>query len=205
MTMPKLKKNEQRLVGLAALVILVAVYLNWPQPDTHSAKRPVIVNVASSDQEDVDPEDDTSVHFKRYEGSSRDPFIPVVALNNGQNGSTDTVGGSGKWQLTGITTIDGQTTALVEDSSTQQGVTLKVGDTWNGLRVVSITDDNVNFVNSIGLPTQLGFAEPPAPTGALNGVTNPNTPSINQITPLPPLSPGAGYRAAAFFQNGGGQ
>ena len=203
--MAKLKKDQKILYGGTVIVTIAAViYLLQPDTTTSSVHKTYTTAAASTDQVDQDPADDTSVHFGPYIGSSRDPFIPGVSMNSGPSGSSG-IGAAGKWQLTGIDTVNGVTSALVENSSTQESEYLKVGDSWNGLKVVSIGDDVVNFVNAIGLPTQLGFAVPQDPNARLAGGSDANTPSINQITPLPPLSPGAGSQSFAFSRNGSRQ
>jgi hypothetical protein len=206
MSMPKLSKQQRIIYGIIAVLVVVCIYLYATPEQTSTSHTQVVVTSTSQDQTTYDPADDTNAHFPRYVGSSRDPFIPGVSLNDGQTSGSGSMVSSGKWALTGINTIDGTTTALIENSGTSESDFVKVGDTWNGLKVVAISDNSVAFVNALGLPTQLGFAAPPTPTDQLNAGLNQNTPSINQIMPLPPLSPGASNRALrAYFQNGGQQ
>jgi hypothetical protein len=158
---------------------------------------------SQADSNAITPQDLTA-YFPRYSGGSRDPFDPVVVsgqalrMANGRSASS--------WSLTGINTIDGVTTALIENSGTGDSVFLKVGDKWNGLRLTSIGSDNATFVDGDGKVTQLSFSDevsdtsnteslataPPLPTG--NPLPVPGTVPTGGIAPFPvsnvaPLNP----------------
>jgi len=124
---------------------------------------------------------DLTAHFNRYPGGSRNPFMPVIvsaaalAAGSGKSAST--------WALTGINTIDGVTTALVENSVTGESEFLKVGDHWNGLTVASVGSDSATFIDPYGKVTQLSFPENAPDTTEAGGAPSPQTPQPN--IPLP--------------------
>jgi hypothetical protein len=209
-----IKKNKL-LVTVVAVLVVVALYLQLSPTPTTAAHHTAIVSGTAVASTADDVANDTHVHFPRYVGSSHDPFVPVVALDNpGGGGSGGLINGA-KWQLTGINSINGVTSAVVENSGTNQSVFLQVGDTWNGLRVASITDDTVNLENALGQVTQLGFAAPPPPPGEGAAATIPglsggalsasNAPGVSQINPLPPLNPDVSSSPAAAFRRRRGQ
>jgi hypothetical protein len=201
--MAKINKQQKTLYGALVLVIAFAAYLNWPQDTPTSTHHYVAIQSAGTSQKNDDPADDVNAHFPRYVGTGKNPFIPGVSLNDGQTVGRGNDVGAGKWQLTGIDTVDGVTSALIENSASGQSDFLKVGDTWNGLRVVSIDDDTVNLVNALGQPTQLGFAVPDANPDRITAGMNNDSPSLNQITPLPPLNPGVSPRALRNYSQYG--
>jgi len=205
--MQKFIKQNKLLSLIIGVGIIVVLYL-YLTPDSSTVSHPaaIVADDTSDSTATTDVEDDTNVHFPRYVGSNRDPFIPKIAADNpNPNGPGGLVNGK-TWQLTGINSINGQTTALLENSQTQQSVFLKVGDGWNGLTVISISDDAVNFVNSLGQVSQLGFAQPDSPSNtAENQVPGSNGPSVNQINPLPPLTPNFGTQSFRSFRQNGGQ
>jgi hypothetical protein len=203
--MKKFIKQNKLLSAVIVVLALVAISL-YASPNNDTAVTKTTSVSTSSDSSQTasnDVENSTTAHFARYTGTSRDPFIPGVALDNPDSGGPGSLVNGSKWQLTGINSINGITSALIENADTS--VFLKVGDRWNGLRVASISDDAVNFINSLGQVTQLGFAPPPEPADSGIGGLGTNAPSVSQVSPLPPLSPGNIQSFAGLLQNGGGQ
>jgi hypothetical protein len=124
----------------------------------------------------ITPEDLTA-YFPRYAGGSRDPFEPAVV----SGGALRTANGksSSSWTLTGINTIDGVTTALLENNGTGESIFLKVGDKWNGLRLTSIGSDTATFEDAEGKVTQLSFTNESL-----------DTPNTESTAPAPAAQPG---------------
>jgi hypothetical protein len=209
--------NQNKGITLViVLALIAAIFLNLPQSSSTTTAPKTLASVPETEQtESDDVEDDTGAHFPRYVGTDHDPFIPAVSQDNPQAGGPGSLMNGGKWTLTGIESIDGITSALVEDSVSNQSVFLQVGDKWGGLRVASISDDSIDFINPLGQVTQLGFPAPvappmtpggaPSPAGSGYGFFGSNLPNVGQITPLPPLNPDAGSPATPNFGRFRGQ
>jgi len=195
--MPKKAKVSRPIVYtlLGAAVIGTLVFLN--QPDATTAKHIVkLPHTAKTDANGIS-EEDLNAHFARYTGGARDPFVAgVVPVNPNSAPNPLASGGKSGWVLTGVNQVNGVDSALVENGT--DSVFLKVGDTWNGLHVVSIQQDDVQLVNALGQKTDLTFAAPPddkSTTGTLpSGTTvtadgnNPAVPDLSSIEPLPAIT-----------------
>jgi hypothetical protein len=215
-------KGPSRIV-IYTLVGAVAVYayvLNTtpPAPSTHRTTH-VTKKQSSTADNGITPEDLTA-HFTRYAAGTKDPFLPAIDLHPGQAPGVPGSGG-GEWSLTGVNTIDGVTTATVENPSTADSVFLKAGDRWNGLRVRQVNQDNVVFENALGQDTRLAF--PGNNADETNGTTEmsskgtpapaaPSAPALPTITilpmqvpaPPPPAAPAANDQSAGIDYGGGG-
>jgi hypothetical protein len=184
----KPKSNNLLYIALAVTVV-VAVYLNTGGSTSTSttARRRVTTlstqtTVAPGDAELVTPAD-YKVRFPRLALNLRDPFaaqiltaLPVNPISGGKSG----------WNLTGINTIDGVTTAVLENSTSGDDVFLDRGDVWMGLRVIAIDTDDVVLKNALGQQTVITFASPPDPTQP-GGSGQSSIPTLSAITQLPPL------------------
>jgi hypothetical protein len=187
------------------LIILYALYLNLtPNPVTPTAHKTLVINTKSKSA-GTDVADDDTVHFQPYLGTDHDPFTPGVSQDNATPGGPGSLIKGAKWVLTGINSINGVKNALVEDTATNQSEFLQPGDTWGNLRVVSISDDAINFVNNLGQVSQMGFPAPATPAGINNSTIGTSTPSLNQINPLPALSPGNTDQSTTGFRRFGRQ
>jgi hypothetical protein len=123
-------------------------------------------------------EEDLNAVFPRYAARARDAFLPKVmsskrsvATAPADGKSAETASGlpAGVWMLTGITSVNGVRTALVENGSAGDSVFLKVGDIWNGMRVAAIEQNSLVMVSPAGRKTRFGFPafdEAPAVTTA---------------------------------------
>lgn len=133
-------------------------------------------------------EADLTATFPRYNGKYQDAFKPKVVVKKEVPAPAPTPlfgNGVGVWSLTGISSINGEPSALVENSSTQESVFLKIGESWNGYRVQAIEPSAVILVNGEGKQTRLIFEqfaeEPkPSPSAAPPGV------GVATTTPAPP-------------------
>jgi len=208
-------KGPSRLI-IYTMVGAVAVYAyvlqTTPDKATHTTRKHTTHRTASATDDGV-TDADLNAHFARYATTGNDPFAPAISLHPQSSGS---VGGSaGQWTLTGVNTIDGVTTASVENQASNDSVFLKVGDSWNGLKVTSINTDSIALVNGIGQETRLSFpgndlldsSGKPLTTSAVassGGISVPNAPPLPSFgvrpmsVPGPPGGPGGD-------PNGGGQ
>jgi type II secretory pathway component PulC len=204
--MPKISRPV--VYTAVAAVALYAVFLNT-QPDKPTAKyvSRVTKKTQTAASDDILPED-LKAHFPRYDGGARDPFVPGVVLARPSTSSSRTLSkGRSGWTLTGINSVNGVSSALIENGRTGESVFLQPGDRWNGLRVVAVKPDRVLFQNALGREDTLTFAQPsddkaeaaggtavPAaprlPGGGLSVPPYPVTPL--RVTPLPPLPPLSG-------------
>jgi hypothetical protein len=227
------KKKSSRVIPYTVIGALAcyAIFLyTQPQAPT-TARRPVHVStptLTANNSLNLTPQDIAS-HFPRYEPvSTRDPFMALVGGPGpsgglfGANGSAS--GGTDSWQLTGINTVNGVASALIENETTGESVFLQPGDTWKGLRVIDISQDDVTFVNTLGQDTTLSFTAPKidqTQAPRLPGSSISAVPGLNQITPLPALGqvtplpataqpavqvnqPGAGFGGGRRGRRGGG-
>jgi hypothetical protein len=178
-------------VGYAAFILT--------QPDT-ATKKPAIrvlrAAVRAPGDAGITPED-RSAHFERYRGPRHDAFLPHVVATRALAGAGASKPGAfgqagrGVWVLTGINAINGTSGALLENSTTEDSVVLKVGDFWNGQHVVSVGADTVVLVNDLGQRTELTFPSPDDPnkkpgtdTAGGDAAAHPDA----AATPLPPIA-----------------
>ncbi len=143
---------------VGAVAVYAWVILTQPDPPvpTHKthAPRPAAPGVDSFAAADA------SAHFARYQTVKKaglDPFLPHLPASAAGPALHAAHPEQGKWTLTGISSINGVSDALVENSDTGDSVFLKPGDRWRGLRVLSIGTDSVAFLNALGQQTSLTF------------------------------------------------
>lgn len=193
--MPKVSRPI--IYTVLGAVVVFAVVLNT-QPDKPVSKRVVRVMhpTQAADANGILPVD-LKAHFPRYAGGARDPFIPGVVLSRPKlvkAGAAPPRGGARiGWALTGINSVNGIASALIENSATGESVFLQPGDRWNGLYVVSIKPDRVLFQNALGRQEPLTFASPPddrkdAP-GAVSVPSAPGLPGVSPSLSPYPVSP----------------
>jgi len=190
------QKGPSRLI-IYTLVGAVAAYAyvlqTTPDKTTKRTTKHTSTHRTVANAPDGITDADLTAHFARYAPSAKDPFVPAIALRPSTPGVIGESGG--QWSLTGVNTIDGVTTATVENAASDDSVFLKVGDSWNGLRVTSITSESVSFENALGQPTTLAFPgndvtetgapakpEPDAP------VSSGSTRGLASVPPLPSLT-----------------
>ena len=180
-----------------AAVAAYALVLNT-QPDTatvrHTTQRVMTRTTQAADPSGVLPAD-LSAHFPRYTGGARDPFAPGVVLPRPKASAPSAataraLSAQTGWTLTGINSVNGVSSALIENAATGESVFLQPGDRWNGLRVVSIKPDRVLFQNALGHQDSLTFAQPPdEDSGKSGGPSVPALPALRLPTAAAPLPP----------------
>jgi hypothetical protein len=188
--MPKVSRPV--IYTALAAVAAYALVLNT-QPDKPTVKRVIHTTrtTQTADANGILPSD-LNAHFPRYAAGSRDPFVAGVVLPRQhlvKAAAPSPLGGARTgWALTGINSVNGVASALIENSATGESVFLQPGDRWNGLRVVSIKPDRVEFQNGLGRQDTLTFAQPPDDkTAAAGGVTVPTAPGLpGSALTLPP-------------------
>jgi hypothetical protein len=162
--MPKVSRPIVYTALFAVVGYAVFLYTQPDAPVKHTKKK--ITVTASAAPDGFLPEDLTA-HFARYTGKGRDAFTALVtgARQQAADAAANKLPGKQAWALTGITTVNDSTTAIVENQGSGESAFLKAGDSWNGLKVVSIGSDTVTFRNALGQETHLAFAATaPEPT-----------------------------------------
>jgi len=221
----QIKQKGPSRVVIYTLVAAVAVYAyvlqTTPDKTTKKTTKRTTIHKTADNTVDGITDADLNAHFARYVASGKDPFVPAIALRPSTPGVLGGAeSGGGQWSLTGVNTIDGVTTATVENPASNDSVFLKVGDSWNGLRVTSITSESVAFENALGQPTTLSFPgndvtetgapakpEPDAPVsagssrGLAGGTSAGPLPSLS-LRPMPVPSPPTPAPAAATAEQG---
>ena len=148
-------------------------------------------------------EEDLKASFPRYLSKEKDAFKPVGGALPGNLAQLAGLE-KGVWLLTGVTSVNGVRSALVENGSTGESIFLKPGTVWKGLRVASVESDAVVLVGPQGAKTRLAFAQfadeikpsgvaPVIITGPGANVRTPNgqMPVLTGATPVVPGVPAA--------------
>lgn len=199
--MPKVSRPIVYTALFAVVGYAVFLYTQPDAPVKHTKKK---ITVTLSAAPDGFLPEDLNAHFARYTGKGRDAFTALVtgARQQAADAAANKLPGKQAWALTGITSVNDSTTAIVENQGSGESAFLKAGDSWNGLKVVSIGSDAVTFRNALGQETHLAFtttapetttastagAAPyalPLPPGQAGGALAPMP-----IQPLPGLQPG---------------
>lgn len=105
----------------------------------------------------------TEVRFSPYVSRGHNAFMPLVLqerLAGGDGVGFSPDGGASQWNLTGISTVNGVQTAVLENSSSKEVVFLRQGEVWNGHRLMSVDGTSVLFHTKEGRPIRVNFAEP---------------------------------------------
>jgi hypothetical protein len=130
-----------------------------PPPTKHrtTSSRSTVV----ADADGILPQDRTA-HFDPYTAPRHDAFNPRIVTHRAAALVVRPLSIHGNWVLTGISAIDGEPTALMENSTTGESVFLKPGDVWNGQRVANIGESAVTLVTpGTGLQSLITFPTPP--------------------------------------------
>ena len=152
------------VLGTVAYAVTLATEPKTITPKTAVKKTTAAIALSS----DYTAEDETA-RFPRYVKRGRDAFLPGVKPLRGMSGMSpinlrnsmlQAIGNKGTWRLTGINAINSSYCAVIENDSTQEIKFLKTGDRWDGLQVISIAKDNVEFLNALNQQTHLSFSDP---------------------------------------------
>jgi hypothetical protein len=194
-------------VAVLGAVAYAAVVLTEPEkPVTKAVRRAA---PAAEAPKGFAPQD-LNASFPRYAARARDAFLPkvvsspsaVAAAPTGAAPDPASSLAAGVWMLTGISSVNGVRTALLENGAAGESVFLKNGDIWNGLRVAAIEPSALVMVSPSGKKTRFGFpafeeAAGPAPIPALPAPGSPAVPGAAPgFTPVAPviLPPPPGFR-----------
>lgn len=163
-------------VSLLAVVVYAATL---PKGDDAARKPAKTTKPAVKKSGEIEiTEEDLKAHFASYASQPKDAFLPKVIPVSAITDKKNPNAANGKWTLTGVNTVDGVTSAVLENESTHDIQILKKGDTFNGAQVVSIEPLAVNFVTKLNQVSRLTFVEPEptkeaAPPPVANNNRNP--------------------------------
>jgi hypothetical protein len=147
--------------------------------------------------------EDLKTRFPRYSGAARDAFRPEIStarpklvaprpapplmpvvLPAPPKKSTASVA-LDAWTLTGISVVDGEKTALIENKATSDMAFVRAGTSWKGLRVLAIETGALVFALPDGSPKRLTFPVPPEEKVAASKPAAPDETSV----PPPAFTP----------------
>ena len=197
------------VLGVAAYAVVLLT-----EPDAPKKKPAIRIAASAAEAPKGFLKEDLTANFARYKGSKNDAFRPKAVSRRSQVVTAKaavadtralTPNAGGVWILTGIASVNGVLSALVENAAADQVIFLKAGETWNTLKVTAIEPDAVILVNLQGKKTRISFPlvaeeKPAGRAGPIAPVTSaPAAPSVPQVAPmpvppLPGLTPGTGVR-----------
>lgn len=156
--MARLKGPIPIVLVLAAVAYGVVLLTEGDQPATGAGARKSAKSRAGKGAE---ADARALVCFPRYRAAGKDAFAPgVIAQKAGSMEAPVLMGESGMWALTGISTTNGVTSALLENGSTHETAFVRTGDKWNGLTVAAIEPTEVVFRDKQGGDHRVTFAIP---------------------------------------------
>ncbi len=190
--MPKVSRPTiYILVGALAVSAFV---LTSPPPKSSTAKSPKLARKGESKVDDTFTAEDYSARFTRLTATPKNVFRPLVASGGFGSGAVqmpnaipaDFADGEPNWVYTGTAVVDGVPTALVENTTTQDGAFLHHGEKWKLATVAKITPTTLVLAGPGGrthtmelmvdapetLPGKLALSPMPVPaslTGAIEG------------------------------------
>ena len=187
------------VLGVATVGLVAYTFLSAPEVPVRRAANNRFIGGSSSGTKTADtllrPEDYTA-SFPPVNVVPRDAFKPLVAKTTvtlkgqatplGQNGIPSAfAGGDGNWIYTGNAVVDGVPNALLENTTTQEGVFLRPGERWKSLTLASVTANRIQVIGPGGKIHSVSIADDSATveaapiataSGALPAVT-PNAPT----------------------------
>ena len=126
--------------------------------------------------------EDMEAKFARLNEPVKNSFKPLVFKASGSTATllanqipTSFTGGKTVWTYTGTVVIDDVPMALVEETGTQQGEYLKVGDVWKFASVLEITPNSLTMAGPDGSSRKLVLIEnrPIVPDSEISAPVNP--------------------------------
>lgn len=214
--MARLKGPIPIVLALAAVAYGVVLLTEGDQPGSGAAPRKSSKSRAGKD---AVADARAQVCFPRYQAANRNSFSPgIVAEKAGAMEAPVLMGESGMWALTGISTTNGVTSALLENGSTHETAFVHAGEKWNGLTVAAIEPTEVVFRDKQGGSHRVTFAIPTDeipvkvaagtaanPFAAMTNLTPQQRMMLMMMSRMPGMSgPGAGGPGGGPGGPGGG-
>jgi hypothetical protein len=153
------KPNRIFWILFLGAVLFIFSYFYFEEPTAPARRSRVAARPTEAKQTgDFRPED-YKARFALLNEPAKNAFRPLVVRSNearaAAGGGTPVLripsnevpasmaGGDANWIYTGVATIDGVPNALLENSSSGDGVFLKPGDRWKGSTVLTVTTNSI--------------------------------------------------------------
>ena len=151
--------SKPLLYGLFGVVVVAAVLMT--QGDSASAGSSAKKKTKSTKSKLLSDftDEDYTVKFDRLQSTTKNSFKPVIVSYSGSGTPgaalmnsipSALAGGDPSWSFTGVAVVDGERMALVENSATQEGDYIKVGQAWKTCKVVRIEDTKLVLMGDSG-------------------------------------------------------
>ncbi len=179
------------------------------EPESAAKKKAARVGTTTArgnkDAEGIVTAEDLKARFPRYAGAARDAFRPDISTSKPPappkpapkllpvilpappKKSVASVA-LDAWTLTGISWVNGEKTALIENKASGDSVFVRAGTDWKGLRVLAIETGALVFALPDGSPRRLTFPVPPEEKKV--AATAPDA-SSSEAAPPPAFTPRA--------------
>jgi hypothetical protein len=163
------KSNRLLIYGGLLAVIITAFVMTAPETPTRSgvsvAARKPSTNSKSVKGSEKFTEDDYAAKFARLEEETLNAFKPAIVDDGARSSSTKPelpnqipaafMDGDNNWFLTGIVSFDGATVALIENSATNEGQYLGVGQSLRQATLLSISSSGITLSGPNNLTKRL--------------------------------------------------
>lgn len=144
------------VLGVAAWLVIGPMLS--PEPATRPAARKATKKPVKAKGGIEYTQEDLDARFAPLNGSFKNAFKPIVVKQPTTVGSGAAVnvvppafaGGEANWMYTGTAEIDGVLQALLENRTSGESMFLRVGDTWKGTLIQSISEDSIMLSASDG-------------------------------------------------------
>lgn len=184
-------KISKPVIYLAVIAAGAAIYvLTSPDaPVAHTAVRTVVKKNNLGNGQFT--EADYTTTFAEPVLVSRDGFKPLVARRSNILAQAlaaaggipaDLAGGDPNWVCTGVSEVDGQRQALLENKNTSDGSFVKQGDKWKTSVVSQVLEDGLVLVGNDGEPKTIHIQQDTTQTTTSDtGDTSPVRPGLSGV------------------------
>ncbi len=172
------------IVGVGLVVIVLVAFPSGSSTPTRAGTRNSALSGApKSTKESLYTKEDIDAKFESIPATIKNGFVPLVTKGDGAVVSKNEIplgftGGEGTWTYTGNMVVDGTPNALLENSSTGDGVFLRPGQNWKNLRLIAVKEDSIEVEGPNGARKTVYFDDKSISMAA---------PSTN-LQPLPPAA-----------------
>ena len=146
--------------SLGVLVVASLIFLSGGDTPAKAGGKRTTTTKSAKSKGTVFLAEDYSATFKPVTAAARNVFQPLIARSGvgGLGGLSGPVGvpteltmGEQNWVYTGMAEVDSVPTALLENTTTQDGIFLKQGERWKQATVYQITPDVLTLVGPDGM------------------------------------------------------
>lgn len=178
--MPKVFGREVSNLTIIAATVLVGgvAYTQLFSDDQApvSATKKKLPPTKKKSGDDIYTDEDRKAVFTSFTEPIKNSFKPIIAraaFGTGQIGpggiDAGWADGEANWGYSGYVTINGSVQGLMENSTTGEGIYVKVGDTWKHNVIKKITTENISFEGPTGEHVAvIGASSEPKDKGDVN-------------------------------------